>query len=86
MMDSEFLIISKEAIKQLGVNGAVVLGFFMDRWQKVGQVGFFYSMQDLAKDTGFSDFECKNITKELLDKGFLLRRNRGFYAINRNLI
>lgn len=84
-MDSEFLIISKEAIKQLGVNQAVVLGFFMDKWQKVGQVEFSYSMQDLSKDTGLSNFECKNITRELLEKGFLLKRNRGFYAINRNL-
>ena len=85
-MDSEFLIISKETIKQLGAHQAVVLGFFMDRWQKVGQVEFSYSMKDLAKDTGFSDFECKNITKELLDKGFLFISSRGFYAINRNLI
>lgn len=83
-MDSEFLIISKEAIKQLGLHEAVVLGFFMDKWQKVGQVEFFYSMQDLAKHTGLSDFECKNITKELVDKGFLIRGNRGFYNINQN--
>ena len=85
-MDSEFLIISKEAIKQLGAHQAVVLGFFMDKWQKVGQVGFFYSMQDLAKETGYNVFQCRNIVKELSDKGFLLRRNRGLYAINRNLI
>ena len=64
-MDSEFLIISKEAIKQLGAHQAVVLGFFMDRWQKVGQVGFFYSMQDLAKETGYNVFQCRNIIKEL---------------------
>lgn len=83
-MDSEFLIISKEAIKQLGMHEAVVLGFFMDKWQKVGQVEFFYSMQDLSKDTGLSDFECKNITQELLEKKVLIRGNRGFYNINRN--
>ena len=84
-MNSEFLIISKEAIKQLGVNGAVVLGFFMDKWQKAGQVEFFYSMQDLSKETGFNVFQCRNIIKELSDKGFLFISGRGFYAINRNL-
>ena len=85
-MDSEFLIISKEAIKQLGTHEAVVLGFFMDKWQKVGQVEFYYSMQDLAKDTGFKVFQCRNIVKELSNKGFLFISGRGFYAINRNLI
>ena len=85
-MDREFLTTSKEAIKQLGAHQAVVLGFFMDKWQKVGQVEFFYSMQDLSKETGFNVVQCRNIVKELSDKGFLFISGRGFYAVNRNLI
>jgi hypothetical protein len=88
LSSSSFIILNEALIKELGLNEALILGFLIDRWEEVSYGDFYYTIDDLSKDTTLSDRICRKCLQTLVNQNILIKTNftglppKQYYNIN----
>ena len=74
LSSSSFIILNEALIKELGLNDALILGFLIERWEEFGYGNFYYTIDDLSKDTTLSDRICRKALQNLVNQDILIKK------------
>ena len=81
LSSGSFIILNEALIRELGLNEALILGFLIDRWEELGYGDFYYTIDDLSKDTTLSDRICRKCLQTLVNQDILIKTKFFFFLL-----